>query len=553
MGAIKGKTLATQTCPLCNNFSTKRLTTLTQHFIDIHGTSAEDVWAKMNGGRPSCACGCGGLTTWHGWGKGWGKVIIGHNGSIYAVYSAEEAAKISATRSAALTGKVGWCKGLTKDTDKRIADRGVATALGRKEAFDAGDIIAWNKGLTKDTDARVAEAATSLKQKFSTGEVVPWAKGLTKETDERVEKMAVAVSLSLQKKELRLRLDTLKRLNVDEVKQRIEASGDFEIIDGLQNYTNRASKVIVVKCLTCNEIITGSINSLWGTRCFSCSPAGSRAQEDIAKWIESKNIIIKRNDRQTIPGYELDIHCEEKRIAIEYNGLYWHSQINKSSFYHNNKTKISKKNEIRLIHVFEDEWKNKRKVVESFIIGYFDLKEKIKLAAIKQLTKEESNSFFNENHMNSHSYSFFKSFGAYDVNGNIIYAIELKKHMRSNESYELEISRFCSSIDADLKAEDKIKLFEEIISFARVNQFKKIFFASETRLGDYETETLTNMGFTKEKVNAIEWWWTDMDNRFNRFKFKADASTGRSEAEVAVDAKVVKIWGCENVVYSMIL
>jgi hypothetical protein len=174
MGAIKGGTLTTQVCPLCNNFSTKRLTTLTQHFIDVHGTSPEEVWADMNGGRPNCACGCGGLTTWRGWGKGWGQVIIGHNAFIYAVYSPEEAAKISAARSAALTGKVGWCKGLTKDTDKRIADRGVATAIGRKEAFDAGDIIAWNKGLTKDTDVRVAEAATLLKQKFSTGEVVPW-------------------------------------------------------------------------------------------------------------------------------------------------------------------------------------------------------------------------------------------------------------------------------------------------------------------------------------------------------------------------------------------
>ena len=551
MGAIKGKTLATQTCPLCNNFSTKRLTTLTQHFIDIHGTSAEDVWAKMNGGRPSCACGCGGLTTWHGWGKGWGKVIIGHNGSIYAVYSAEEAAKISAARSAALTGKVGWCKGLTKDTDKRIADRGVATALGRKEAFDAGDIIAWNKGLTKETDVRVADAAASLKQKFSTGEVVPWAKGLTKETDERVEKMASSVSLSMQNSALRLKLDSIKRLSIDDVKQRIESSGELTVVDGLQGYINDASRVIIVKCNKCGVNTQGSLRMLGKGRCFQCAPGGSIAQESVAKYIEGLGVEVKRNDRKAI-SLELDVYIKNLSFAVEYNGLFWHSHVNKPSNYHSNKTKVARSYGIQLLHIFEDEWRDKRSIVESMIISRLNLSS-IKIGArkceVKQLSVIERREFFNESHIDG-DVSCEIAWGLVS-NNVIVYALSLRKPFHKKYSSSIEISRCCPKKGHNVQG-GLSKLIKVAIEYSKSNGRESIMTYVDTRLGGFG-KGYELAGLKQTDVTVPRWWWTDMDNRFNRFKFKADPSTGRSEAEVAVDAKVVKIWGCENVVYSMIL
>lgn len=72
----------------------------------------------------------------------------------------------------------------------------------------------------------------------------------------------------------------------------------------------------------------------------------------------------------------------------------------------------------------------------------------------------------------------------------------------------------------------------------------------DTRLGGqgkgYEISGLNRAGTT-----VARWWWTDLDNRFNRFKFKANAKEAKSEAEVASAAGVVKIWGCENVIYSV--
>ena len=62
---------------------------------------------------------------------------------------------------------------------------------------------------------------------------------------------------------------------------------------------------------------------------FSSSP-----EKDIINFLNISN--IKNNIRSIISPYELDIYLPEYKLAIEYNGLYWHSK--KSKNYHLNKT-----------------------------------------------------------------------------------------------------------------------------------------------------------------------------------------------------------------------
>ena len=68
-----------------------------------------------------------------------------------------------------------------------------------------------------------------------------------------------------------------------------------------------------------------------------------------------------QNCRNIIAPLEIDIFIPSKNIAIEYDGLYWHSS-NKFSGrtiekkYHLNKTEQCLKKGIKLIHIFENEW-----------------------------------------------------------------------------------------------------------------------------------------------------------------------------------------------------
>ena len=57
-----------------------------------------------------------------------------------------------------------------------------------------------------------------------------------------------------------------------------------------------------------------------------------------------------------INPYELDIYLPEIGIAIEFNGLHWHSDKYKNKNYHLVKYERCLENEIELIQVWEDDW-----------------------------------------------------------------------------------------------------------------------------------------------------------------------------------------------------
>ena len=53
---------------------------------------------------------------------------------------------------------------------------------------------------------------------------------------------------------------------------------------------------------------------------------------------------------------ELDIYLPDLKIAIEFNGIYWHSIEHKDKYYHQNKSLACYQQGIRLAHVFESDW-----------------------------------------------------------------------------------------------------------------------------------------------------------------------------------------------------
>ena len=93
--------------------------------------------------------------------------------------SEEHKHKISQTRK---ERKIqAWNKGLTAETDERVARNGQATKETRTER---GNYVAWNKGLTKETDDRMKKASDN-----HIG-VTAWNKGLTEKTDPRMKQCA---------------------------------------------------------------------------------------------------------------------------------------------------------------------------------------------------------------------------------------------------------------------------------------------------------------------------------------------------------------------------
>jgi len=105
-------------------------------------------------------------------------------------------------------------------------------------------------------------------------------------------------------------------------------------------------------------------------KCPKCYPKNvSTAEREIQKFIQqyANNVIL--NSRSVIPPKEIDIYLPDCKLAIEYNGLYWHSTAQgKDSKYHINKSVECWKKKIELIHIFENEWAIKQDAVKSLIL-----------------------------------------------------------------------------------------------------------------------------------------------------------------------------------------
>jgi len=77
---------------------------------------------------------------------------------------------------------------------------------------------------------------------------------------------------------------------------------------------------------------------------------------------------------------ELDLKIGNK-IAIEYDGLYWHNDdVKEDHKYHLNKTLRCEQENIQLIHIFENEWNSKKDIVKSRIKNILGIHETIVFA-----------------------------------------------------------------------------------------------------------------------------------------------------------------------------
>lgn len=104
----------------------------------------------------------------------------------------------------------------------------------------------------------------------------------------------------------------------------------------------------------------------------------------IQQFLHKNNIEFVASDRNTIAPYELDIFVPTFGIAIEVNGLYWHSELFKSdTTYHENKRKLCEANNIRLIHLYEDDINNNYDIIERFLSNVFMLYNETNIFARK--------------------------------------------------------------------------------------------------------------------------------------------------------------------------
>jgi hypothetical protein len=104
-------------------------------------------------------------------------------------------------------------------------------------------------------------------------------------------------------------------------------------------------------------------------KCPDCSIIDSEGQNEVIEFIKSLGISnIVKNTREIIPPKELDIYLPDYKIAFEFNGLYFHSEIAggyKKKTYHLDKWKRCRDKGIVLYTITDQEWLHQKNKIEA--------------------------------------------------------------------------------------------------------------------------------------------------------------------------------------------
>ena len=201
------------------------------------------------------------------------------------------------------------------------------------------------------------------------------------------------------------------------------------------------------ECATCHNFFTDNIKDGILPRCYQCDPiltGQSHAENDVADYI-SQFAKVERKNTLLIAPTHLDIVIPTHNLAIEYNGVYWHSELaGKTPNYHLKKTQRCNVIGLQLVHIFESEWLHKNDIVCSIlrnkVAPHLNRKIFARKCTIRPVNVEESRQFLDENHIQGYSTASIR-IGLYE-NEVLVELLTFGK-ARYNAAFEYELLRHC--------------------------------------------------------------------------------------------------------------
>ena len=158
-----------------------------------------------------------------------------------------------------------------------------------------------------------------------------------------------------------------------------------DYVELLINGNIKADSMVKTKCPVCACYAEHKFNNIYRLSkadfkngsvplCSNCRNMynSSKTEQEISEFIStfySGKCI--RNTRYVIAPLELDLYYPEKKIAIEFNGDYWHSEEFKDKEYHYNKFKQCLESNILLVNIFETFWNSNKDLVKSYLYDLF--------------------------------------------------------------------------------------------------------------------------------------------------------------------------------------
>ncbi len=303
--------------------------------------------------------------------------------------------------------------------------------------------------------------------------------------------------------------------------QKMFADGDIEwlIKDGeYEGY--HFSKRYQFRCKKCNHGFESTVYVPQEVFCEVCHPTRKNSGENtLLEFLNTElgGKVISRHNRQILDGKELDFYIPDLKLAIEYNGLYWHKEgVRISKNYHLEKTNKCQAAGIHLIHIFETEWLHKPNIVKSILrqsLGSPVAKIHGRECEVRKVDHETKRQFLEQCHLQGDD-KCSVAIGLFYKNSLVGLMTFCKS--RFDKKYEWEISRFCNALNTKIHG-GASKLFA---SFLQDHGPKSVVSYSDRRYfsgGVYKGLGMEFVGNTAQGYHYIS---PDYKALFNRQMFQ---------------------------------
>ena len=255
----------------------------------------------------------------------------------------------------------------------------------------------------------------------------------------------------------------------------------------------------------------------------------------------------------------MDVYLPELKIAFEFNGLYWHNELNKENNYHLNKTELCEQNGIQLIHIYEDDWIYKQDIVKSMISNKLG-KTSNKIFARKCEIKEISDNnlvrlFLDENHIQGFVGSKIK-IGLF-FNNELVSIMTFGNRRvvmgkKTTNVDEYELLRFCNKINTNVIG-GASKLFKYFIKKYNPSEITTYADRSFSRGKLYE-----KLGFKFVSKTQPNYCYVIGRKKYYRFNFRKNIlinegfDPNKTEHEIMLERKIYRIYDSGNLKFNFV-
>lgn len=283
-------------------------------------------------------------------------------------------------------------------------------------------------------------------------------------------------------------------------------------------------------------------------QCRYCSNSApvSQAETLIANYVkEIEPTKVFSSDRSLI-GKELDIYIPSKRIAIEYNGLYWHSeQQGKDKTYHYNKWLACQREGVQLIQIWEDEWINNPDLIKRMLKTKLGLNTGVKIFGrktfVQEIASSDAKQFLDEYHIQGYASGKYY-LGLFSKQSNKLVSVMVLR-VENSKNNSFIISRYATS-------QQVVGGFTKLMSyFLKEYKPSELITFSDNNISD--GSLYKNNGFVLNKVLPPDYMYVVNKQRIHKFnyrlkKFKDDPSLlfddSKSERELAILNNIDRVW-----------